>query len=204
MPAPDLIQQLDALLPQTQCRQCGFAACLPYAEAMADGTAGANQCPPGGQDGARALAALLGVPYAPVDPRFGPLKPPAVALIDESRCIGCALCIKACPVDAIVGAPKLMHTVIATDCTGCELCVPPCPVDCIVMTPATPSDEDARRSAAQAAKKHFEARAARLAQQRAIAEASAAQKAAAARKQAAVQRAIERARSRIAQKQNAD
>ena len=158
----------------------------------------------GRQDGARALAALLGVPYAPVDPRFGPLKPPAVALIDESRCIGCALCIKACPVDAIVGAAKLMHTVIATDCTGCELCVPPCPVDCIVMTPATPSDEDARRSAAQAAKKHFEARAARLAQQRAIAEASAAQKAAAARKQAAVQRAIERARSRIAQKQNAD
>lgn len=203
MSPPDLIDQLDALLPQTQCRQCGYAACLPYAEAMASGTAGANQCPPGGNDGARALAALLGLPYAPVDARFGRHKPPAAALIDESRCIGCTLCIKACPVDAIVGAAKLMHTVINAACTGCELCLPPCPVDCIVMTPAVPADDDTRRRAALAAKSRFTARAARLARQRALAEAEAAQKTAAARKQAAVARAIERARSRIAGKHNA-
>lgn len=137
MPDSDLIARLDALLPQTQCRQCGYAACRPYAEAMAAGDAGPNQCPPGGDDGARALSALLGAPYAPVDPCFGVRKPPAVAVIDEARCIGCTLCIKACPVDCIVGAPKQMHTVIDASCTGCELCLPACPVDCIALVPQT-------------------------------------------------------------------
>ena len=201
MPDSDLIARLDALLPQTQCRQCGYAACRPYAEAMAAGDAGPNQCPPGGNDGARALSALLGAPYAPVDPRFGASKPPAVAVIDEARCIGCTLCIKACPVDAIVGASKFMHTVIAATCTGCELCLPPCPVDCIVMSDVQPHDETGRRAAALQAKQRYEARQRRLARNRAVAEKNAGLKAAAARKQSAVQRAVARARARIRQKQ---
>ncbi len=201
MPDSDLIARLDALLPQTQCRQCGYAACRPYAEAMAAGDAGPNQCPPGGDDGARALSALLGAPYAPVDPCFGVRKPPAVAVIDEARCIGCTLCIKACPVDAIVGASKLMHTVIAAACTGCELCLPPCPVDCIVMSGVRQVDDAGRRVAAQQAKGRYEARLLRLARNRAVAEKNAELKAAAARKQSAVQRAVTRARARIRQKQ---
>ena len=128
------------------------------------GDAGINQCPPGGNEAARALAALAGVDYAPVDPRFGATKPFAIARIDESACIGCALCIAACPVDAIVGAAKRMHTIIAPACTGCELCIPPCPVDCIemkVMSVARTADE--RRSAAAQARSRFERRTARLA-----------------------------------------
>lgn len=135
---PGLLARIDALLPQTQCGLCGYPGCRPYAAALASGCAAINQCPPGGDDGARELAALLGVPGKPVDARFGAIKPQAVALIDESLCIGCTLCIKACPVDCIVGAPKRMHTVIAESCTGCELCVPVCPVDCIAML-AVPS-----------------------------------------------------------------
>ena len=129
-----LAAALDDALPQTQCRQCGYAACRPYAEAISRGEARTNQCPPGGDEGARRLASIAGVAYEPVDERFGITKPPALAIIDEAACIGCTLCIVACPVDAIVGATKRMHTVIAAACTGCELCLPPCPVDCIRMT----------------------------------------------------------------------
>src|SRR5262245_48811551 len=126
-------EAIDALLPQAQCRQCGYPGCLPYAEAIAAGRAAINQCPPGGDETIRALAGLLDVPVEPLDPAFGAIKPPQVARIDEATCIGCTLCLQACPVDAIVGAPKLMHTVIDSECTGCELCIPPCPVDCIDM-----------------------------------------------------------------------
>ena len=132
----ELVERIDRLLPQTQCGQCGFEGCRPYAEALAHGEAGIDQCPPGGDAGARALARLLGVPAAPYDRDRGEHKPGIVAVIVEADCIGCTKCIQACPVDAIVGASKLMHTVIAPLCTGCELCVPPCPVDCIVMQPA--------------------------------------------------------------------
>ena len=127
---------IDQLLPQTQCGQCGYPGCRPYAEAIAQGTAQINQCPPGGDATVRALADLLGRTATPVDSRYGVEKPPQRALIDEARCIGCTLCIQACPVDAIVGAARYMHTVIAADCTGCELCLPPCPVDCIDLVPA--------------------------------------------------------------------
>lgn len=134
-----LIDAIDALLPQTQCGRCTFTGCRPYATALADGTADINQCPPGGDATAAALANLLGREPRRVDPRFGSVPArPAVAWIDESACIGCVKCIQACPVDAIVGASKFMHTVIAAQCTGCELCIPPCPVDCIEMRPASP------------------------------------------------------------------
>lgn len=130
-----LVERIDRLLPQTQCGQCGFEGCRPYAEALARGEAGIDHCPPGGDAGARALAKLLGVPALPYDRERGECKPGIVAVIIEADCIGCTKCIQACPVDAIVGASKLMHTVIAPLCTGCELCVAPCPVDCIVMQP---------------------------------------------------------------------
>lgn len=131
----DLIDKIDAILPQTQCRQCRYAGCRPYAEAIVRGEADIDQCPPGGDAGVRRIAALLRVPAKPLDPAYGLTKPNAVAWIEEPLCIGCTLCIQACPVDAIVGAPKLVHTVIAAECTGCELCIAPCPVDCIVMHP---------------------------------------------------------------------
>ena len=129
-----LIESIDRLLPQTQCGRCTFAGCKPYATAIARGAADINQCPPGGQATVVALASLLRREARPVDPKFGTVpNVPTVARIDESACIGCAKCIQACPVDAIVGAQKFMHTVIAAQCTGCELCIPPCPVDCIEM-----------------------------------------------------------------------
>ena len=130
-----LARRLDALLPQTQCTQCGYGGCRPYAEAMAEGAAEANQCPPGGDPVAAELARVLGADVRPLDPARGPWRPPQRAAIDEATCIGCTKCIQACPVDAIVGASKLMHTVIASWCTGCELCLPPCPVDCITLVP---------------------------------------------------------------------
>ena len=134
-----VVDRIDALLPQTQCGQCNYPGCRPYAEAIAAGKAPINQCPPGGEAGIRALADLLGVESLPLNPANGEEKPPRVAVIDEAACIGCTLCIQACPVDAIIGAPKLMHTVIADACTGCDLCLPPCPVDCIEMVVRTPA-----------------------------------------------------------------
>ncbi len=131
----DLTERLDRLLPQTQCGQCGFDGCLPYAQAMACGEAGVDHCPPGGDDGARALARVLGVPPLPYDRARGTHKPAMVAVVVEADCIGCTKCIQACPVDAIIGGAKQMHVVIDPLCTGCELCVPACPVDCIVMEP---------------------------------------------------------------------
>ena len=128
-----LAQRLDALLPQTQCTKCGYQGCRPYAEAMAAGEADLNQCPPGGEATIAGLARALGREAKPLNPANGAEKPKVVALIREPECIGCTKCIQACPVDAIVGASKLMHTVIADWCTGCELCIPPCPVDCIAL-----------------------------------------------------------------------
>lgn len=130
-----VVDKIDALLPQTQCGQCGYAGCRPYAEAMAAGEADINRCPPGGEPTIIALADLLGRDPKPLDAEVGEEKPRMVAVIDEDWCIGCTLCIQACPVDAIVGASKQMHTVIEAECTGCELCVEPCPVDCIAMVP---------------------------------------------------------------------
>ncbi len=130
-----MVEQIDAILPQTQCGQCGFPGCKPYAQAIATGKADINQCPPGGEAGIRKLAALLGVEFKPLNAEHGEPKPKSVAVIDENVCIGCTLCIQACPVDAILGAAKQMHTVITSECTGCELCIAPCPVDCISMTP---------------------------------------------------------------------
>jgi len=132
-----IAERIEALLPQTQCTQCGFAGCKPYAQAIARGEAGIDQCPPGGEAGVRALAELLGRAPKPLNPAHGAHKPPQVALVREAECIGCTKCIQACPVDAIVGASKLMHTVIPELCTGCELCLPPCPVDCIDLVAVT-------------------------------------------------------------------
>jgi electron transport complex protein RnfB len=130
-----VVDRIDRLLPQTQCAQCGYPGCRPYAEAIARGDADINQCPPGGEAGIRALATLLGREPKPLDTQHGIEKPRVLALIDETTCIGCTKCIQACPVDAILGAPKRMHTVIEELCTGCELCLPPCPVDCIELVP---------------------------------------------------------------------
>jgi electron transport complex protein RnfB len=142
----DLARRIDALLPQTQCTRCGFDGCRPYADAIASGAADIDQCPPGGDAGVVKLAALLGRASKPLNRDFGESTPPRVAVIDEATCIGCTKCIQACPVDAIVGASKLMHTVIASWCTGCELCIPPCPVDCITLeaTAALPAPELSR------------------------------------------------------------
>lgn len=130
-----LAEEIDAILPQTQCRQCGFSGCRPYAEAIAEGRAQINKCPPGGEDVIHQLARLLRVELLPLNTIHGVFKPKEVASIDEQSCIGCTLCIQACPVDAIVGAARQMHTVISGECTGCSLCVKPCPVDCISMVP---------------------------------------------------------------------
>ncbi|MBJ9684300.1 electron transport complex subunit RsxB [Burkholderia multivorans] len=132
-----LADRIEDLLPQTQCTKCGYNGCRPYAEAIAAGDANYNQCPPGGAEGIARLANLLGKPVIPLNPVNGTEHPRAVAFIDENLCIGCTLCMQACPVDAIVGAPKQMHTIVASLCTGCDLCVPPCPVDCIAMVPVT-------------------------------------------------------------------
>lgn len=128
-----LPEAINALLPQTQCGQCRYPGCRPYAIAIARGEADIDQCPPGGDATVRALANLLGREAKAVDPRYGLTMPHTVAVIDEERCIGCALCLPACPVDAIVGAPRFMHTVVEAHCTGCGLCIPPCPVDCIEL-----------------------------------------------------------------------
>ena len=157
-PTADVVARIDALLPQTQCTRCGYAGCKPYAAAIASGEAGINQCPPGGSATIAALAELTGRPVQALNPVHGVETPPRVAWIDESRCIGCARCLAPCPVDAIVGAAKYMHTVLAERCTGCELCLPPCPVDCIEMRP---QPEPAANQAALN-RLRFEAHAARL------------------------------------------
>jgi electron transport complex protein RnfB len=139
----DLALRIDALLPQTQCTKCGYSGCAPYADAIASGVADINQCPPGGAEGIAKLAGLLGRDVKPLNRANGDYRAPQVALIDEDVCIGCVKCIQACPVDAIVGASKRMHTVIASWCTGCELCIPPCPVDCISLQDVTALPEPA-------------------------------------------------------------
>lgn len=172
-----LADRIEDLLPQTQCTKCGYPACRPYAEAVALGEANYNQCPPGGAEGIARLAALLGKPVIPLNSANGVERPRPLAVIDEQVCIGCTLCMQACPVDAIVGAPKQMHTVIAELCTGCDLCVPPCPVDCIAMPPVTgeATGWDAwSLSQADAARERHNRREARLAREREAAEARAA------------------------------
>ncbi|AFT85107.1 electron transport complex subunit RsxB [Paraburkholderia phenoliruptrix] len=169
-----LADRIEDLLPQTQCTKCGYPACRPYAEAVARGEANYNQCPPGGQQGVARLAAVLGKPVIALNPANGVERPRPLAVIDEQICIGCTLCMQACPVDAIVGAPKHMHTVVAELCTGCDLCVPPCPVDCISMPAVTgeATGWDAWSEAqAEAARERHDRREARLAREREAAEA---------------------------------
>lgn len=174
-PTPQaLTARLDALLPQTQCRRCGFDGCLPYAEALAAGSTTLNRCPPGGLATIAALAAALDqpplAPEASLWPDHAVLSAdraliPTVAVIDEARCIGCFKCVLVCPVDAIIGAPKYLHTVIADDCSGCDLCLPPCPVDCIDMVPLPPSRTPAEAMAERWRMLH-RARKVRLARER--------------------------------------
>lgn len=164
-----LADRIEDALPQTQCTKCGYPACRPYAEAIAAGEAPINQCPPGGHEGIVRLSQVTGFPVIPLNPVNGFERPRAVAFIDESLCIGCTLCIQACPVDAIMGAAKQMHTILPSLCTGCDLCVAPCPVDCIVMFPVT--DErtgwDAwSQQAADAARARHDFRMARLTRER--------------------------------------
>jgi electron transport complex protein RnfB len=199
-----LADRIDALLPQTQCTKCGYPACRPYAEAIAKGETDINRCPPGGEAGVRKLAALLGQVAKPLDPLCGVEQPRRVALIDEALCIGCTLCIQACPVDAIVGAANLMHTVVTELCSGCDLCVPPCPVDCIEMVPAMGEDAIWDRPRADAARERFELRRARLERERSDRAERLAKRALEGRlgrmpeKNAIIQAAIERARAKRA------
>ena len=202
-----LADSIDELLPQTQCTKCGYPSCRRYAEALASGEADINQCPPGGEQGIHRLAALLRREPKPLDPSHGIEHERHVALIDEPICIGCTLCIQACPVDAIVGAPKQMHTVITALCTGCDLCVAPCPVDCIRMVPATGEDAAWERTRADAARRRFQLRDARLAREQAERAQRLAQRSLAARseepaatdpKRAAILAAIERAKAKRA------
>jgi electron transport complex protein RnfB len=220
---PSLTDRIDALLPQTQCTRCGYPTCRAYAEAIAAGEADINQCPPGGEAGVRKLAALLGRSEKSLNPAYGVERPRAAALIDEARCIGCMLCIQACPVDAIVGAAKRMHTVLTAVCTGCELCIPPCPVDCIEMVDlselaarghvaASRILEQTVEEMAEIARSRFEFRNQRLAREKherdeRLASRGAARlsaptadpkSAAHSRKKAIVQAALERARARRA------
>jgi electron transport complex protein RnfB len=162
-----VIEQINALLPQTQCGQCGFKGCRPYAEAIAAGLADINQCPPSGDEGISDLALLLGVKPKPLNPHYGEHKAKSVAFIIEQDCIGCVKCLAVCPVDAILGAAKCMHTVIASECTGCELCIAPCPVDCIVMQtlPNQAISKTEKHALAQHAKQRYDARCTRQAQE---------------------------------------
>ncbi|KJV37174.1 RnfABCDGE type electron transport complex subunit B [Luteibacter yeojuensis] len=162
---PTLADRIDALLPQTQCEQCGFHGCRPYAEAIAASEAPINRCPPGGALGIERLAALLGQPVLPLDPVHGEEKPRTLARVVEAECIGCTKCIQACPVDAILGAAKVMHTVVSDLCTGCELCVPACPVDCITLDPM-PLAQAGDRAYADAARLRFQRREGRLGRER--------------------------------------
>lgn len=158
-----LIESINKLLPQTQCQRCGYKACLPYAQAIALENEAINRCPPGGHSGIEKLAQLTGRPALALDESCGTEGPLQLAVIDAQRCIGCALCLEACPVDAITGAFKFMHAVIEDDCTGCELCLPSCPVDCIQMVPPESQLPWTDNKAAQA-RGHFERREQRLQQ----------------------------------------
>jgi electron transport complex protein RnfB len=158
MNTTQLVDRIDRLLPQTQCGQCGFPGCRPYAEALAAGDVDVDRCPPGGDAGARALAALLGREPKPFDRARGAHKPAQVAWIDEDACIGCTKCIQACPIDAIIGAAKRMHTILATECTGCELCIAPCPVDCIHLAPVSAERHAASDAGPERARRRFTAR----------------------------------------------
>lgn len=213
-----LADQIENLLPQTQCSKCGYPACRPYAEAIATGNAGYNQCPPGGAQGIVRLASLLQQPIVPLNPTNGVERSRTLAVIDETLCIGCTLCIQACPVDAIVGAAKQMHTVLSDTCTGCDLCVAPCPVDCITMLEVTPGQtgwdawsqpqadrarhqHDFRVMRLRREKQENDARlaakaAAKLQEVTAASAANAEQKAEQERKKAIIQAAIERARQK--------
>ncbi|ASQ47377.1 RnfABCDGE type electron transport complex subunit B [Legionella clemsonensis] len=152
------VKTIDELLPQTQCKECGYGGCLPYAEALAQGIAPINRCPPGGETTVKALGELLGVDATPylAEAKLN-RRAPTVALIRETECIGCTKCIQACPVDAIVGSGKLMHSIISHECTGCGLCIEPCPVDCIELVSVAESTYDKKR-----ARERFNARQARL------------------------------------------
>jgi len=195
------VDAIDALLPQTQCAQCDYVGCRPYAEAIASGTAPINQCPPGGDEVIAELAALLNVAVLPLSAAHGVAAAPAVAVIDEATCIGCALCLPVCPVDAIVGARLLMHTVIAVECTGCGLCLPPCPVDCISIVPTgAPRDHVAQRALSGRLRERHQAHQQRLTA-RAVKHSSGKTTSTvtetAARKQATLDRAMVRARARL-------
>jgi electron transport complex protein RnfB len=150
---------IDALLPQTQCTRCGYVDCRAYADAVAAGLSDINRCPPGGERTIAALSRLTGLPVRPLASECGPTTIQQLAVIDETRCIGCTLCIQACPIDAIIGGPKRMHTVLASLCSGCQLCVPPCPVDCIALLPTA---RDWRDKDARAARERHDARQQRL------------------------------------------
>jgi electron transport complex protein RnfB len=156
------VDDIDALLPQTQCTRCGYSGCRPYAQAIAVGEAPINQCPPGGAATIGALAALLARPALPLNPANGSEGPPLVAQIDEDACIGCARCLPPCPVDAIIGARRQMHTVVLALCTGCELCVAPCPVDCILMVPRGTIAHAPPQPTAEENREHYAAHGARL------------------------------------------
>lgn len=188
-------ETIDALLPQTQCGECGYRGCRPYADALASGKAATNLCAPGGGELAAELAAFLGRPIPP-DAGIRPA-PPAVAVIDENACIGCTLCLAACPVDAIVGARRRMHTVIAAECTGCALCLPPCPVDCIAL-PGTglPYSRADQKAAAPRLRERYRAHLERQAQRGKARKTTA--DSAEKRKRDAITRAMARARARLA------
>ncbi len=159
-----LIEQIDTVLPQTQCGRCGFDGCKPYATAIVEGHADIDQCPPGGHTGVAQIAAILNIPSKPLDTTYGHPTLPAVAVIDESQCIGCTFCLRACPVDAIIGAAKHMHTVLTELCTGCERCIAPCPMDCISMVPVPgPTTPEIQQQVADGARKRYHLRLLRLA-----------------------------------------
>ena len=194
-PTPILAEQVNALLPQTQCTKCGYQSCLPYAQAIVNDNAPINRCPPGGDAGIQSLASLLNRPILPLDETCGAHQSLQIAVIDEQHCIGCTLCIQACPVDAIVGASKRMHTVVADWCTGCDLCVPPCPVDCIEMVPVHPARKW-NTNDAKAAKLRYESRQKRLARDQQATEPSAPSLLDSSHKTSMIEQALARARAR--------